>query len=47
MSYWIDNQKNLMLFSGRAHPELGEAVARELGIELTPTTAREIGRAHV
>src|SRR5699024_10918991 len=29
-----------MLFSGRAHPELGEAVASELGVELTPTTAR-------
>ncbi|APT91146.1 ribose-phosphate pyrophosphokinase [Corynebacterium sphenisci DSM 44792] len=38
---WIDNQKNLMLFSGRAHPDLGEAVARELGVRLTPTTARD------
>ena len=47
MSYWIDNQKNLMLFSGRAHPELGEAVARELGIELTPTTARDFANGEI
>jgi hypothetical protein len=31
-------EKKLMLFSGRAHPDLAEAVATELGIELTPTT---------
>jgi ribose-phosphate pyrophosphokinase len=47
VSYWIDNQKNLMLFSGRAHPELGEAVARELGIELTPTTARDFANGEI
>ncbi|MCH9729005.1 MAG: ribose-phosphate pyrophosphokinase-like domain-containing protein, partial [Actinomycetia bacterium] len=23
---WTDNRKNLMLFSGRAHPELAEQV---------------------
>ncbi len=27
---WTDNRKNLMLFSGRAHPELAEQVAKEL-----------------
>ncbi|WP_297006021.1 ribose-phosphate diphosphokinase [uncultured Corynebacterium sp.] len=47
MSHWIDNQKNLMLFSGRAHPELGEAVARELGISLTPTTARDFANGEI
>ena len=29
------NSKTLMLFSGRAYPELAEAVAAELGIDLT------------
>jgi ribose-phosphate pyrophosphokinase len=47
VSHWIDNQKNLMLFSGRAHPELGEAVARELGIALTPTTARDFANGEI
>ena len=46
-THWIDNQKNLMLFSGRAHPELGEAVARELGVELTPTTARNFANGEI
>ena len=31
------NQKKLMLFSGRAHPELSEEIAGGLGIEPTPT----------
>ena len=44
---WIDNQKNLMLFSGRAHPELGEAVAKELGTELTPMTARDFANGEI
>jgi ribose-phosphate pyrophosphokinase len=30
-------EKNLMLFSGRAHPELAEEVARHVGVSLTPT----------
>jgi len=47
VSHWIDNQKNLMLFSGRAHPELGEAVARELGIAVTPTTARDFANGEI
>lgn len=44
---WIDNQKNLMLFSGRAHPELGEAVAKELGTKLTPMTARDFANGEI
>ncbi|MBF6248244.1 ribose-phosphate diphosphokinase, partial [Nocardia elegans] len=38
---WIENQKNLMLFSGRAHPELAEQVAKELDVHVTPQTARD------
>ncbi|AHI22367.1 ribose-phosphate diphosphokinase [Corynebacterium vitaeruminis] len=42
-----ESRKNLMLFSGRAHPELGEAVAKELGIELTPMTARDFANGEI
>lgn len=42
-----ESHKNLMLFSGRAHPELGEAVARELGVELTPMTARDFANGEI
>ncbi|MFC3850115.1 ribose-phosphate diphosphokinase [Corynebacterium hansenii] len=44
---WIENRKNLMIFSGRAHPELGEAVAKELGVELTPMTARDFANGEI
>ena len=43
---WTDNRKNLMLFSGRAHPELAEQVAKELDVpsprrrHVTSPTAR-------
>ncbi|WP_084099688.1 ribose-phosphate diphosphokinase [Demequina sp. NBRC 110051] len=33
------SEKRMVLASGRAHPELADAVASELGIELLPTTA--------
>ena len=36
-----------MLFSGRAHPELAEAVAEQLGIELTPTTAYDFANGEI
>lgn len=42
-----ENQKNLMLFGGRAHPELNERVAKELGVELTPQTAREFANGEI
>ena len=32
-------KKNLMLFSGRAHPELAEQVAKALDVEITPQSA--------
>ncbi|AKK02720.1 ribose-phosphate diphosphokinase [Corynebacterium epidermidicanis] len=46
-AHWTESHKNLMLFSGRAHPELGEAVARELGVELTPMTARDFANGEI
>ncbi len=47
MSEWIDNQKNLMFFAGRAHPELAEQVAAELGVEVTPQTARDFANGEI
>lgn len=44
---WSDTKKNLMLFSGRAHPAFGEAVAEELGIELVPMTARDFANGEI
>ena len=44
---WVDNKRNLKLFSGRAHPELGEAVAKNLGIDLTPMTARDFANGEI
>ncbi|MFT4127846.1 MAG: ribose-phosphate pyrophosphokinase-like domain-containing protein, partial [Gordonia sp. (in: high G+C Gram-positive bacteria)] len=41
MTWTTDNQKNLMLFSGRGHPELADAVADELGVKVTPQIARD------
>ncbi|WP_034267555.1 ribose-phosphate diphosphokinase [Actinospica robiniae] len=40
-------QKKLMLFSGRAHPDLAEAVADQLGIELAPTQARDFANGEI
>jgi ribose-phosphate pyrophosphokinase len=36
-----------MLFSGRAHPDLAEAVARELGVELVPTKAFDFANGEI
>ena len=47
MTWTTDNQKNLMLFSGRAHPDLAQAVADELGITLTPQTARNFANGEI
>ncbi|MGW5385988.1 ribose-phosphate diphosphokinase [Nocardia sp. NPDC003963] len=44
---WIDNQKNLMLFAGRSHPELAEQVAKELDVHVTPQTAREFANGEI
>ena len=45
--YSTESHKDLKIFSGRAHPELAEAVARELGIELVPTTARDFANGEI
>ncbi len=47
MNWTTDNQKNLMLFSGRAHPELAEAVSKELGVSVTPQTARDFANGEI
>jgi ribose-phosphate pyrophosphokinase len=41
------SQKMLMLFSGRAHPSLAEAVAGELGAELVPTRAENFANGEI
>ena len=40
-------QKNLMIFSGRAHPELAESVAAALGTELVPTSAYDFANGEI
>ncbi|WP_436700638.1 ribose-phosphate diphosphokinase [Nocardioides sp. BYT-33-1] len=40
-------EKNLMVFSGRAHPELADEVARILDQELVPTSAYEFANGEI
>jgi ribose-phosphate pyrophosphokinase len=40
-------EKNLMVFTGRAHPELAEEVASLLDITLVPTTAYEFANSEI
>jgi ribose-phosphate pyrophosphokinase len=40
-------RKNLMIFSGRAHPELAEEVARKLGTQLVPTSAYDFANGEI
>ncbi|MCK0439772.1 ribose-phosphate diphosphokinase [Gordonia alkaliphila] len=47
MKWTTDARKNLMLFSGRAHPELAAAVAEELGVTITPQTARDFANGEI
>lgn len=44
---WTDNRKNLMLFAGRAHPELAEQVAKELDLPVTAQTARDFANGEI
>ncbi|MGE2833842.1 ribose-phosphate diphosphokinase [Mycobacterium sp. SMC-4] len=44
---WTDNRKNLMLFSGRAHPELADQVAKELDVPVTAQTARNFANGEI
>lgn len=41
------NQKKLMLFTGRAHPELADAVAEQLGVEIVPTSAYDFANGEI
>ncbi len=47
MKWTTDARKNLMLFSGRAHPELADAVAQEIGVKVTPQTARDFANGEI
>lgn len=47
MTWTTDARKNLMLFSGRAHPELAASVAEELGVKITPQTARDFANGEI
>ncbi len=40
-------EKKLMLFSGRAHPELAEEVAHKLGVGLVPTKAFDFANGEI
>ncbi|WP_328317900.1 ribose-phosphate diphosphokinase [Streptomyces sp. NBC_00388] len=40
-------EKKLMLFSGRAHPELAEEVASQLGVDLVPTKAFDFANGEI
>ena len=43
----VTGHKKLLLFSGRAHCQLGQAIAEELGIELTPTAAHDFANGEI
>ena len=43
----VTTQKSLVLVSGRAHPQLAEEVAQELGTELVPTEARTFANGEI
>jgi ribose-phosphate pyrophosphokinase len=40
-------KKNLMFFSGRAHPELAEEVAKHLGVQITPQSAYDFANGEI
>src|ERR1700754_4280896 len=40
-------KKNLMLFSGRAHPELAEQVAKHLDVTITPQSAYSFANGEI
>jgi ribose-phosphate pyrophosphokinase len=40
-------EKKMMFFSGRAHPDLAEAVARQLEVELVPTRAFDFANGEI
>ncbi len=42
-----ENRKTLILLTGRAYPELAEEIARELDVDLTPTTAYDFANGEM
>ena len=40
-------EKHLMVFSGRAHPQLSQEVAAALGTELVPTSAYDFANGEI
>ena len=40
-------KKKLMLFAGRAHPELADEVAEQLGVTITPQSARDFANGEI
>jgi ribose-phosphate pyrophosphokinase len=47
MALMHSNEKKLMLFAGRAHPELADRIAKELGIDLVPTTNYDFANGEI
>jgi ribose-phosphate pyrophosphokinase len=43
----MTTQKRLVLIGGRSHPELAQAVATELGVELVPTLAYDFANGEI
>ena len=43
----LASEKRLRLFSGRGFPELAEAVAQELGVPITPTSAYDFANGEI
>jgi ribose-phosphate pyrophosphokinase len=43
----LTSEKKLRIFSGRGYPELAEAVAAELGIPITPTSAYDFANGEI
>jgi ribose-phosphate pyrophosphokinase len=43
----VENRKNLMLFSGRAYPELTDEIGQHLGVAPTPTSAYEFANGEI
>jgi ribose-phosphate pyrophosphokinase len=41
------SEKRLVLLSGRAHPELADEIAAELGVELVPTSAYDFANGEI
>ncbi len=43
----VPTSKRMMLFAGRSHPDLAEEVAKELGVDLAPTSAYDFANGEI